>query len=206
MEVIVFSKVMRRFTFIAKVIGRRRGIRFALQYAFMSRLGVSRDITRGNIYLAIIQVRGNRCAIATVGRALRHSGLKLLRIKSGIGIRHSVIVGNHLSKRVMRKRISYATRYITIRSTRNDRICAFHRPFSGRVIRQKCFYMSGNSIAIGNMDLAIYHPAGSAFRIYVVPCACRRAGFRAFHPNSMIGLRFSVVNGCFDQVGTLLRR
>lgn len=46
----------------------------------------------------------------------------------------------------------------------------------------------------------MYGPASSAFRITVVPCACRCAGFRAFAVNDIIGVRFSVVNGCVDQV------
>lgn len=102
------------------LMGSRRGVRFAFGYSFMGRLGVSRDVTRGNMYLAIIDVASSACAIATVGRALSHSGLNLLGVKSGIGIRHDVVVGKHLSKRVMRKRISRATAYISVGSTSKD--------------------------------------------------------------------------------------
>lgn len=117
---LVFSKVMRRCTRIIHVMGRRRGLRLALGYSFISRLGVSRDVSRGNIYLAMIDLRSKACAIATVGRAVRHSGVNLLGIKSGIGIRHDVVVGKQLSNRVIRKRISRATRYVSVGSTRKD--------------------------------------------------------------------------------------
>lgn len=191
---------MRRYTALITVIGSRRGMRFAFGYSFIDRLGVSRDISRGNIYLAMIDLASSACAIATVGRALSHSGLNLLRIKSRIGIRHDVVVGNQLSNRVIRKRISRATAYVSVGSTRKDCCFAFQCTFSGRVTGHNCVAMSGNSMAIGNIDLAIYGPASSAFRITVVPCAFRRAGFRTFGINDIIGLRFSVVNGCVDHV------
>lgn len=117
---LVFSKVMRRATRIITVRRSGSGVRVAVGYSFISRLGVSRDITRGNIYLAIIHGSESAFAAATVQRALRHSGLKLLGPNSLIGLRHDVVVGKHLSKRVIRKRISRATIYADIRSTGKD--------------------------------------------------------------------------------------
>lgn len=197
----VFDKVMRRVTAMMTVGRSGRGVSFALEYSFISRLNVSRDITRGNIYLAMIRVGSNACAIATVGRALSHDGLKLLGMNSGIGIRHSVIVGNHLSNRVMRKRISRATGYVGVGSTSNSACFAFRCRLGGRVTHGNCFAMSGNDMAIGNISLAIYRPASGAFAMTVVPCAQRGAGFYGVRMKAIIGVRFSVLNGCVTELG-----
>ncbi len=198
---VVFSKVMRRTTIIATLHGRGRGLRVAVHYSFAGRLEVSRDITRGNIYLAIISVGNSRCAIATVGRALSESGLNGLRINDLIGLRHSVLVGNHLSNRVIRNRISRVTAYARIHRTSNDRCCRFRCRAAPRVHHHNCLAISGNSMAIGNISLAMYAPAGGDFRITVVPCAERGAGFYRVGRNAIMGVRFSVVKGCVTHVG-----